>query len=129
MGCKCACIQCQTLIQVPVPTQIIDKRIPASGFLAQVLVVKYSEYLPLCRQETIFGRSGYAIPRSTLLKRVGVFSMQLQPLVDTLKNVMLENAVLHADETPVDMLKPGNKKSYRAYLWAYASGAFMDSKA
>lgn len=119
----------QTLIQVPVPAQIIDKRIPASGLLAQVLVVKYSDHLPLCRQETIFGRSGYAIPRSTLPQRVGVCGMQLQPLVDTLKNVMLERAVLHADETPVELLKPDNKKSHRAYLWAYASGAFKDLKA
>ena len=55
--------------------------------------------------------------------------MQLQPLVDALKNEMLRHAVLHADETPVQMLKPGNKKTHRAYLWAYAPGAFEDLKA
>ena len=126
---KWACTNCQTLIQAPVPAQIIDKGIPTSGLLAQVLVAKYSDHLPLYRQEAIFGRSGYAIPRSTLAQWVGVCGVQLQPLVDALKATTLQHAVLHADETPVAMLKPGNKKTHRAYLWAYAAGAFEDLKA
>jgi transposase len=126
---KWACANCQTLTQAPVPAQIIDKGIPTSGLLAQVLVAKYSDHMPLYRQETIFGRSGFAIPRSTLAQWVGVCGVQLQPLVDALKSTMLQRAVLHADETPVAMLKPGNKKTHRAYLWAYAPGAFEDLKA
>ena len=126
---KWACSECQTLRQAPVPAQIIDKGLPTSGLLAQVLVAKYSDHLPLYRQETIFGRSGYAIARSTLAQWVGVCGVQLQPLVDALKTAMFRSAVLHADETPVAMLKPGNKKTHRAYLWAYAPGAFEDLKA
>ena len=126
---KWACAKCETLIQAPVPAQIIDKGIPTSGLLAQVLVAKYADHLPLYRQETIFGRSGYAIPRSTLAQWVGVCGVQLQPLVNALKEAMLSHAVIHADETPVAMLKPGNKKTHRAYLWAYAPGAFEDLKA
>jgi len=41
--------------------------------------------------------------------------VQLQPLVDALKGAMLSHTVLHADETPVVMLKPGNKKTHRAH--------------
>ena len=126
---KWACTRCQTLIQAPVPAQIIDKGIATSGLLAQVLVAKYSDHLPLYRQETIFGRAGFAIPRSTLSQWVGVCGVQLQPLVDALKSAMLQHAVLHADETPVAMLKPGTRKTHRAYLWAYAPGAFEDLKA
>jgi transposase len=126
---KWACSECQTLTQAPVPAQIIDKGLPTSGLLAQVLVAKYSDHLPLYRQETIFGRSGYAIARSTLAQWVGVCGVQLQPLVDALKSAMFRSAVLHADETPVAMLKPGNKKTHRAYLWAYAPSAFEDLKA
>jgi len=126
---KWACAKCQTLTQAPVPAQIIDKGLPASGLLAQVLVAKYADHLPLYRQETIFGRSGYPIARSTLSQWVGVCGVQLQPLVDALKTCMLKSAVLHADETPVAMLKPGNKKTHRAYLWAYAPGTFEDLKA
>ena len=126
---KWACAQCQTLIQAPVPAQIIDKGIPTAGLLAQVLVAKYADHLPLYRQEGIFARAGLAIPRSTLGAWVGQCGVQLQPLVDALKQELLGRRVLHADETPVAMLKPGNKKTHRAYLWAYAPGAFEDMKA
>ncbi len=125
---KWACSACKTLTQAPVPAQIIDKGLPTSGLLAQVLVAKYSDHLPLYRQEAIFGRSGYEIARSTLGAWVGVCGVQLQPLVNALKTAMFRSAVLHADETPVAMLKPGNKKTHRAYLWAYAPGAFEDLK-
>jgi len=126
---KWVCDECETLIQAPVPAQIIDKGIPTAGLLAQVLVAKYSDHLPLYRQERIFGRAGVEIPRSTLAQWVGICGVQLQPLVDALKEEILSHSVLHADETPVEMLKPGNKKTHRAYLWAYAPGAFEDLKA
>lgn len=126
---KWACANCETLIQAPVPAQIIDKGIPTAGLLAQVLVAKYSDHLPLYRQERIFERAGVALPCSTLAQWVGICGVQLQPLVDALKDEILRHAVLHADETPVQMLKPGNKKTHRAYLWAYAPGAFEDLKA
>ena len=126
---KWACAHCETLIQAPVPAQIIDKGIPTAGLLAQVLVAKYSDHLPLYRQARIFGRAGVALARSTLAQWVGICGVQLQPLVDALKGEILSHSVLHADETPVQMLKPGNKKTHRAYLWAYAPGAFEDLKA
>ncbi|MCP5282318.1 MAG: IS66 family transposase [Rhodoferax sp.] len=126
---KWACAQCETITQAPVPAHVIDKGIPTAGLLAQVLVAKYADHLPLHRQETIFGRAGLAIPRSTLAQWVGSCGVQLQPLVDTLRSEILMHRVLHADETPVQMLKPGNGKTHRAYLWAYAPGAFEDTKA
>lgn len=126
---KWVCDDCQTLTQAPVPAQIVDKGIPTAGLLAQVLVAKYSDHLPLYRQERIFGRSGVEIARSTLAQWVGICGVRLQPLVDALKAQVLTHSVVHADETPVAMLKPGNGKTHRAYLWAYAPGAFEDLKA
>ena len=85
--------------------------------------------MPLYRQERIFGRAGVEIPRSTLAQWVGICGVRLQPLVDALKGEVLSHSVLHADETPLAMLKPGNGKTHRAYLWAYAPGAFEDLRA
>ena len=68
---KWTCIENQTLIQAPVPAQIIDKGIPTAGLLAQVLVAKYADHLPLHRQEGIFARAGLELPRSTLSAWVG----------------------------------------------------------
>ncbi|MCA3217078.1 MAG: IS66 family transposase [Burkholderiales bacterium] len=119
---KWACAHCRTLTQAPVPAAVIDKGIPTAGLLAQVLVAKHADHLPLYRQEQIFGRAGLAIPRATLAAWVGQCGVQLQPLVEALKDELLGCAVLHADETPVAMLAPGTGKTHRAYLWAYAAG-------
>jgi transposase len=121
---KWACAQCQTLVQAPVPAEVIDKGIPTAGLLAQVLVAKYADHQPLYRQEGIFERAGIAIPRSTLAQWVGVCGVHLQPLVDALKARLLECAVLHADETPVAMLKPGKGMTHRSYIWSYSSTQF-----
>ena len=129
---KWVCTQCETLIQAPVAPHIIDKGIPTTGLLAQVLVAKYADHLPLYRQEGIFARAGLAIPRSTLAQWVGACGVQLQPLVDALKAEMLSHSVLHADETPVAMLKPANLrdgKTHRAYLWSYCTTVYDQMKA
>lgn len=63
---KWACAKCETLIQASVPAQIIDKGIPTAGLLAQVLVAKYADHMPLYRQESIFSRAGMPLARSTL---------------------------------------------------------------
>lgn len=100
---------------------MIDKGIPTAGLLAHVLVAKYADHLPLYRQERIFERAGHAIPRTTLAEWVGRCGVELQPLVDALSNSLLEEAVLHGDETPVPMLAPGKKKTHQATVWAFAS--------
>ncbi len=126
---KWACAKCETITQVPVPAQVMDKGIPTAGLLAQVLVAKYADHLPLYRPEGIFARAGMRLPRSTLAQWVGVCGVRLAPLAQALKATILSHRVLHADETPVAMLSPGNKKTHRAYLWAYAPGALEDLKA
>jgi transposase len=126
---KWTCAQCQTLTQAPVPPHVIDKGIPTTGLLAQVLIAKFLDHLPLYRQEGIFGRAGLAIPRSTLAQWVGQCGVQLQPLVDALRSLMLERSVLHADETPVAMLVPGKGKTHKAYVWTYGTTVYDDLQA
>lgn len=126
---KWTCRQCETLIQAPVPAQVIDKGIPTAGLLAHVMVAKFADHLPLYRQEKIFGRAGLAIARSTLAQWVGQTGVQLQPLVDALRKQVLAQGVIHADETPVQMLAPGEKKTHRAYVWAYSTTPFSALKA
>ena len=126
---KWACRKCETLIQAPVPAQVIDKGIPTAGLLAHVMVAKFADHLPLYRQEKIFGRAGLTIPRSTLAQWVGQTGVQLQPLVDALREAVLAQKVVHADETPVQMLAPGQKKTHRAYVWAYCTTPFSALRA
>jgi transposase len=121
---KWVCRSCEQLIQAPVPAQVIDKGIPTAGLLAVILIAKYLDHLPLYRQEAIFGRAGLALPRSTLAQWVGACGVKLQPLIDAMKALLLTRAVLHADETPVPMLKPGLGRTHKAYLWSYSSSEY-----
>jgi transposase len=121
---KWVCRACERLIQAPVAPHVIDKGIPTAGLLAQVLIAKYLDHQPLYRQEQIFGRAGLALPRSTLAEWVGACGVRLKPLVDAMKVELLTRPVLHADETPVPMLKPGLGKTHRAYLWSYSSSEY-----
>lgn len=126
---KWVCDDCETITQAPVPPQVIDKGLATSGLLAHTLIAKYCDHLPLYRQEKIFGRAGVEISRSTLAEWVGKCGAQLQPLADRLQALLLEQPILHGDETPISMLAPGQKKTHKAYVWAYASPKDADLKA
>lgn len=116
-ACKC----CEHLRQEPMPAQIIDGGIPTARLLAQVLIAKYDDHLPLYRQNEIYARSGVDISDSTLADWVGACGVALAPIAQALKVQLLQSCVLHADESPITILgKKGDKK--RGYIWAYASG-------
>ena len=121
---KWACKCCQLLVQEPVLAQIIDGGVPASGLVAHTLISRFVDHLPYYRQEAINARSGVHTPRSTLAQWSGRAGAALEPLYDVHKRFVLASVVLHADETPVAMLDPGAGKTRKAYVWAYARGAF-----
>lgn len=89
-------------------------------------LARFAGHLAQYRQEKNWGRAGLPIARSTLAQWVGNCGVQLQPLVDALREAVLTHGIVHADETPVQMLTPGAKKTHRAYVWAYASSQFSD---
>jgi len=116
-----ACRRCETVTAAPVPASLIDGGLAAPGLHAWILIQKYLDHLPLYRIEKISERHGAPIARSTLAQWVGQLGLALQPLVDRLSTLLKRGQVLHADETPVQQLDPGQGKTRRAYLWAYRS--------
>lgn len=118
-----ACRACQRVIAEPVAPAIIDRGQAAPGLLAQVVIAKYVDHLPLYRQEAIYARSGIELGRSTMAEWIGAIGVALAPLTAALRAELLAQPVLHADETPVAQLDPGAGKTKRAYLFAYASAA------
>jgi transposase len=118
---KYCCQACQTVLAADMPAQVIDKGIPAAGLLAQVIIAKHDDHLPLFRQEEIYRRSGAFIARSSMAGWVGQCAAQLVPLVNAMKEHLKSQSVIHADETPVKLLAPGTGKTHQAYVWAYRS--------
>jgi transposase len=90
---------------------------------------KYIDHQPLYRLEASSARAGFAVPRSTQAEWVGAIGVQLAPLVQAMREDLLGRRVLHADETPVAMLKPGLGKTHRAYLWSYCTTVWDDINA
>ena len=68
IGGKYACACCQPIQAAPMPAQMIDKGIPAPGLLAQVVVAKHDDHLPLYRQSEIYARCGVHIARSSMAR-------------------------------------------------------------
>lgn len=116
-----ACRACETISAAPIPAAIIDGGMAAPGLLTWVMISKFLDHLPLYRLEQIAARQQVPLARSTLAEWVGRVGVALQPLVDRLTALLRERHVLHADETPVPQLDPGQGKTKKAYLWAYRS--------
>jgi hypothetical protein len=106
-------------VQAEAPSRPIERGIAGPGLLAHVLVSKYCDHLPLYRQSEIYAREGVELERSTLADWVGGTSALLAPLVEALRRHVLSATKLHADDTPVPVLAPGNGKTKTGRLWTY----------
>ena len=116
---KFACNGCDRVVEAPAPSRPIERGIAGPGLLAHVLVSKFADHLPLYRQSEIYARQGVEIERSTLAGWVGASSELLSPLVAALHKHVLAASKLHADDTPIPVLAPGNGKTKTGRLWTY----------
>ncbi len=116
---KLACACCERIVQAEAPSRPIERGVAGPGLLAHVLVSKYCDHLPLYRQSEIYAREGVELERSTLADWVGGTSALLAPLVEVLRRHVMSATKLHADDTPVPVLAPGNGKTKTGRLWTY----------
>jgi len=116
---KLACACCERIVQAEAPSRPIARGIAGPGLLAHVLVSKYADHLPLYRQSEIYAREGVELDRSTLADWVCGTSQLLEPLVESLRRHVMAAEKLHADDTPVPVLAPGNGKTKTGRLWTY----------
>jgi transposase len=116
---KLSCASCERIVQAPAPSRPIDRGLAGPGLLAHVLVAKYADHQPLYRQAEMYVREGVELERSTLADWVGDCSSLLEPLVETLHRHVMSTGKLHADDTPVPVLAPGNGKTKLGRLWTY----------
>ncbi|MFB9066899.1 IS66 family transposase [Pseudofulvimonas gallinarii] len=119
-----ACRACEQVVAEPVAAALIDRGQADASLLAQVVIAKYVDHLPLYRQQAIYARSGVELSRSTLAEWVGAVGVALQPLADRLAAQLREQAIVHADETPVALLDPKAGKTRRAYLWLFRNAHY-----
>jgi transposase len=116
---KLACACCDTIVQAPAASRPIERGLAGPGLLAHVLVAKFADHIPLYRQSTIYAREGVDLERALLASWVGAAGALLRPLVDRLRRHVFAATKLHADDTPLPVLAPGNGKTRTARLWTY----------
>lgn len=115
------CRACESaVVQAPVPARIVEGGIPTEALIAQVLVSKYADHLPLYRQAQIYARQGIQLDRSTLADWVGRAAWYLRPLRDHILERLRRSERLFADETTAPVLDPGRGGTKTGQLWAYA---------
>jgi transposase len=108
------------VVQAPAPERPLTGGMASEALLAQVLVAKYSDHLPLYRQAQIFARHGIDLDRSTLANWVGRACWWLRPLAELLLSTILSSSKIFADDTPVPVLDPGRGRTKTGRLWSYA---------
>lgn len=116
---KLACAACDAIVQAKAPGRPIAGGLAGPALLAHVLTAKYCDHLPLYRQSEIYARAGIDLERSTLAGWVGQCSALLRPLIDSLNRYVLAAGKVHADDTPVPVLAPGEGRTRTGRLWTY----------
>ena len=109
-----------TVITASLPARLLDKCMAGEGLLAQIIVDKYADHLPLHRQLQRFARASVTIAQSTINDWVKAALTHLTALYEVHKRVVLACGYLHADETPIKVLD-GTKKgsTHQGYYWVY----------
>jgi transposase len=115
------CRACESaVVQAPAPERPITGGMASEALLAQVLINKYADFLPLYRQAQIFARQGIALDRSTLADWVGHACWWLEPLWRLLQRHVMGSTRIFADDTPLPVLDPGRGRTKTGRLWGYA---------
>lgn len=105
------------------PAQLIEKSMASPSVLAMLLTTKYVDGLPLHRFETVLSRHVIEIPRQTLARWVIQCGEHLQPLLNLMRDRLLESPVIHCEEARVQVLKEADRDpTSESWMWVQASG-------
>jgi transposase len=109
-----------TILIAPMPERPLPKAIAGPGLLAQIVIDKYVDHLPLHRQQQRFSREKINIPYNTITDWVSNTCKLITPLYHALQKEVLASDYLHADETPIKVLDKEKKgETHRGYFWVY----------
>ena len=119
-ACSCGFDDCKFHI-APIPPQPIPKSNASAGLLAYIAAAKYADHCPLHRQEEILQRIGCDLPRSTLASWMMRAGELVTPLINLMRDKLLESPLVFCDETPVQVHKgTGKRPTSKNYMWVQA---------
>ena len=122
---KYSCRHCEqnaigvNIKQAPVPASPIPKSVATPSLLSQIITSKYQYGLPLYRQESLFKEYGIPLSRQTMSSWLMKCADLLKPLYDKLHQLLLQQSVIQADETTLNVIESDKAK---CYMWLYCTG-------
>lgn len=130
----CSCPRCskekgETMFVEPkVPEPVLQHSYASASSVAQVMFQKFVQGVPLHRQVKEWQSMGVNLSRGTLSSWVVKTAHEwFMPLLDEFKRSLNQEEVLHADETPVQVLdEEGKKNEAKSYMWVLATGSFSN---
>jgi transposase len=118
---KLACRACPgVVLQAPATERLVPGGLPTEAAVAQVLVARYADHLPLYRQAQMLARQGLTLGREVLADWLGIAAQEILPVVRRLREVLLASPCLFADATTLPVLDPGRGKVKKGCAWALA---------
>lgn len=116
---KYACPKGCTVVTAQKPMQPIEKGLPGPGLLAHVTVSKYADHMPLARQESMLGRQGVKLARSTLCDWMRRCADLVMPIYRLMKQRALSSKAVQTDDIPVPVLDPELTRTRTGRIWSY----------
>ena len=113
------CRGCDAVVAGEMPTMPIVRGKPGPGLLAHIMVAKFDDHIPLYRLSEMYDRIGVDISRSVMADWLGRVSVLITPLILMIKAYIAASDRIHTDDTPVDVLAPGQGKTKTGRLWVY----------
>jgi transposase len=121
---KYACPCCRQGVQIaPVPLQLLPKSFATPSLLAQITTAKFVDGLPLYRQEAQFDRLGVPLGRATMAGwMIQLGGTHVVPIINLLHECMLEEPLIHCDETRLQVLRSDKAPTADHWMWVRAAG-------
>lgn len=104
---------------------LIEKSLASPSMLAYIMNQKFTNAMPLYRQEQEFKRMGVNLTRQTMANWMIKGANLLKPIYEEMRRELVSKQFLHADETPLEVLnEPGKEPGAKSYMWVYKTGQF-----
>lgn len=125
LGCpECKKDGACVIVGAETPSPLLKHSLASASTVAYVMYQKYVNSIPLYRQEADWKQLGVKLPRATLANWVIKCGIDyMEPVYEQLRQHLLERDIIHADETPCQVLKEEGKTAQsKSYMWLYGSG-------
>ena len=109
------------VVETPQPNPVIKGSFASAEAIAHLMTQKFVMHSPLYRQEQELKQKGIELSRQTMSNWfITASKLWLEPLYERMKELLLKESVLHADETTLQVLKTKDKPTAtKSYMWLY----------